>query len=393
MSTIDLTVSCPLPDSFRVQQVAGMFDVPLGQRLVERFCVEIPEPQPPWSMGLITGPSGSGKSTIARRLFGPWLYRRAAWPDSRAVVDGLGSRPIKEITRLFTAVGFGSPPSWVKPYHVLSNGEQFRCDLARALATAGDRPAADESGGAAPELPHPAGMMLLGDPAAAPRLVVFDEFTSVVDRTVARAVSAAVAKGIREGHIACRFVAVTCHDDVAEWLQPDWEINMATVTFSRRRLRRPPIRVELYRCRRHLWSVFARHHYLSGSLSTGASCYTALWEGRPVSFCGVVGLLGQSGRYRVTRLVTLPDYQGLGLGMTLLENVADLYRLQQQRLNVTSSHPALIAHCRRSPRWRAVGVRKIGASHQSRFRATYRDSTGRATVSFEYLGASPGGTS
>ena len=52
----------------------------------------------------------------------------------RAVVDGLGERPIKEITRLFTAVGFSSPPSWIKPYHVLSNGEQFRCDLARALA-------------------------------------------------------------------------------------------------------------------------------------------------------------------------------------------------------------------------------------------------------------------
>ena len=49
-------------------------------------------------------------------------------------IDGLGERPIKEITGLFTAVGFSSPPSWVKPYQVLSNGEQFRCDLARAGA-------------------------------------------------------------------------------------------------------------------------------------------------------------------------------------------------------------------------------------------------------------------
>ena len=40
----------------------------------------------------------------------------------------------------------------------------------------------------------------------------------MVDRNVARVVSAAVAKGIRAGQIGCRFVAVTCHYDVTEWL-------------------------------------------------------------------------------------------------------------------------------------------------------------------------------
>ena len=59
-------------------------------------------------------------------------------------------------------------------------------------------------------------------------MVAFDEFTSVVDRTVAKVCSAAIAKGIRQGHIPCRFVAVTCHYDVAEWLEPDWVLDMAT---------------------------------------------------------------------------------------------------------------------------------------------------------------------
>jgi len=31
-------------------------------------------------------------------------------------------------------------------------------------------------------------------------------------------------------------------------------------------------------------------------------------------------------RYRCSRLVTLPDYQGLGIGMTVLEAVADVHR-------------------------------------------------------------------
>ena len=161
MPTIDIEVTCPVFDSFRVQQVGGMFDVPLAQRASQRFRVEVPEGIleewrktegrmsgdsvpfvirhsafliPPWHIGLIVGPSGSGKSTIARAMFGQRVYRPREWPPDRAVIDGLGQRPIKEITRLFTAVGFSSPPSWVKPYSVLSNGEQFRCDLARALA-------------------------------------------------------------------------------------------------------------------------------------------------------------------------------------------------------------------------------------------------------------------
>ena len=61
----DATVSCPVRDSFRVQQVAGMFGLPLAERAVERFEVDVPGANENWQIGLIVGPSGSGKSTIA----------------------------------------------------------------------------------------------------------------------------------------------------------------------------------------------------------------------------------------------------------------------------------------------------------------------------------------
>jgi transcriptional regulator with GAF, ATPase, and Fis domain len=69
-------------------------------------------------------------------------------------------------------------------------------------------------------------------PNSALPLVAFDEFTSVVDRNVARIGSAAVAKAIRSGQIRCRFVAVTCHYDIIDWLAPDWIIDMATREFA-----------------------------------------------------------------------------------------------------------------------------------------------------------------
>lgn len=425
MPKLHLAATCPVYDSFRVQQVAGMFDVPLSARATERFCVELPHPEQfprDWQVGLIVGPSGSGKSTVAKHLFGRRLYRAGPWPDDRAVVECLPLGSIRQITRLLTAVGFSSPPGWIKPYRVLSTGEQFRCDLARALAeamaagNAGEQPGADhleteggdrqcagrslgqpvptppveESGLGSQSTegspPAVGSVGLFADLPGQLPLVAFDEYTSVVDREVARVVSAAVAKGIRRGWIGCRLVAVTCHYDVAPWLEPDWVIDMATGTFRQEFFRRPAIELRLFRCRRSAWRLFARHHYLSGSLSPMARCYLATWDDRPVAFCATVSLIGRKGRWRVSRLVTLPDYQGMGIGTAVLEAVADLHLGEGHRVNVTTSHPAMIAHWRRSPRWRIVSVQKAGRRATDRFIPGYRSSAGRAVVSAEYLG-------
>ena len=51
---------------------------------------------------------------------------------------------------------------------------------------------------------------------------------------VAKVGSAAVAKAIRSGKIACRFVAVTCHYDVTEWLAPDWVLEIVSESSVRK---------------------------------------------------------------------------------------------------------------------------------------------------------------
>ena len=386
MPTITATVCCPVHDSFRVQQVAGMFDVPLAERATERFHVELPEIDEDWTIGLVVGPSGSGKSTIARQAFGAELYTAADWPTDRAVVDCFGEISVRHVVDLFTAVGFGSPPSWVKPYHVLSGGERFRCDLARALAKSLESRAESQE----PDVPSGSRLLTLDSRL---RLVVFDEFTSVVDRNVAKVCSAAIAKGIRRGHIPCRFVAVTCHYDVAEWLEPDWVLDMATCELERSapgsaggRFRRPTIELEIHRCGLAPWQLFKRHHYLSGSLAVGARCYLTTWDGVPVNFCATLPVITKKNHRRFTRIVTLPDFQGIGIGMRAVAAVAALHRAEGLRINVTSSHPALIRHCRRSPLWKAVNVKKSGGGRGTTRFPAYRSAAGRAVVSFEYVG-------
>ena len=382
MPTIQITVCSPIRDSFRVQQVRGLFGLPEETENAVTLTAELPGSEEEWTIGAIVGPSGSGKTTIASAAYGSQLAPHVgrsndpsrglamhAWSADRAVIDGFGDGPIKAITELLAAVGFGCPKAWLRPYHVLSNGEKFRCDLARRLLMA-----------AAPAK-H--------DPRGQGRLVVFDEFSSLVDRGAARCASAAISRLIHRQNRATpsspiRFVAITCHDDVLPWLETDWVLDMGTGQLTRGRLRRPRVELEVVRCRQSLWPQFARHHYLGGGLARSATCYAAVWDGAAAAFCAVVGQPGCPGRKRISRLVTLPNFQGLGIGMRLAERVAEYQQRRGFTVGITASHPAIIAHCRRSPRWRAGRVKYLGAAPHQLGRRSIPTSSGRGVAAFTF---------
>lgn len=76
-------------------------------------------------------------------------------------------------------------------------------------------------------------------------LIVFDEFTSIVDREIAKVSAFAISKAVRRS--TKRFIAVTCHYDVVDWLDPDWVFCTDTMEFSRKKVR-PPVELQVYRC-------------------------------------------------------------------------------------------------------------------------------------------------
>src|SRR5664280_3616098 len=71
--------------------------------------------------------------------------------------------------------------------------------------------------------------------------------------------------------------------------------------------------------------MFQQYHYLNGSLGAGVRCYTAVNQGKPVAFIAVACVRMKAKYYRVSRLVVLPDYQGIGVGKRLLTFIAELY--------------------------------------------------------------------
>ena len=355
-----ITRSTPIARTARVLQLEGLFDMPPAERSEQVWSVDLPLDDRSWSIGLIVGPSGAGKSTVARELLGAHLCAGFEWPDDESVVDAFPPElSIKDITALLSSVGFSSPPAWLRPFRVLSTGEQFRVTMARALAES-------------------------------PDLVVVDEFTSVVDRTVAQIGSAAIAKTVRRR--GQRFVAVTCHYDVEDWLQPDWVYQPHLNRFHWRELqRRPPIDLHIERCSVEAWTMFRRHHYLSAELHRCARCFVALWRDRPVVFASVLPLAGFSGRWREHRTVTLPDFQGVGIGLRVSGAVAQIARAATGgRYFSSSSHPAFIAARMRSPEWRLTAKPMMRSAHHGAghvYGKKWKRPNVRLMASFEFVGA------
>lgn len=89
-----------------------------------------------WNIGVVAGPSGSGKTSIGKTIFGDNKIANLSeeWHTDRPIVDDIApSRDFNIVTGMLASVGLGDVPAWLRPFHVLSNGEQFRAGLARLI--------------------------------------------------------------------------------------------------------------------------------------------------------------------------------------------------------------------------------------------------------------------
>jgi GNAT superfamily N-acetyltransferase len=239
---------------------------------------------------------------------------------------------------------------------VLSTGEKFRTTVARALA---------ESSG----------------------LVVMDEFTSVVDRTVAQIGSAAVAKMIRRR--GGQFIAVTCHEDVEPWLDPDWVYQPHLKRFQWRSLQgRPAIELEICRVNHSAWSMFAPYHYLSATLNPSAWCFVAFLGAQPTAFTAwlpFVGKIKGGAARRGHRTVCLPEFQGIGIGSALCNCIAAMWRGLGFQAVSSTGHPGYIRGRLRSADWMMTRATAFSKKGYHRSLDSSRACT-RLVASFRYVG-------
>jgi GNAT superfamily N-acetyltransferase len=219
---------------------------------------------------------------------------------------------------------------------------------------------------------------------------VVDEFTSVVDRTVARIGSSAIQKAIRR-KAGKRLVALSCHYDIVDWLEPDWVYDVGEGTFTRRSVQRPRITVEITRVHHSAWRLFQPHHYLSADLNRAATCFGAWFEDQLVAFDAWLPFVGklktvQKAR-RGHRTVCLPDFQGVGIGGALFSHNASLWSALGYRVFSRTGHPAEIRSRLKSGHWRAGHFGRTApdtGAKAGQFSKTR--SWNRIACSFEYIG-------
>ena len=321
--------------TYRASRVKSLFNVESGCNF--SLDVDLPIEDKPWKIGIIVGPSGSGKTSIGRRIFGEEAYYAGAdWPANKPIVEAVApKRDFDEITGAFAAVGLGSVPAWLRPYSVLSNGEKFRAELARIILEAPER-------------------------------IVVDEFTSVIDRQIARIGALAFSKSWRRGKGQC--VLLSCHYDILPWVQPDWVYDTGAGRFSGRYLqKRPAIELQVWQVDGSYWPHFEPHHYLKLPRMIAAEYYIGTVDGELVCHVATSPKF-EIGGMRACRLVVMPEWQGDGVGTRFLDAVCQLQLEGGNRWSrkcptyFHTSHPGLASALRRSKRWRQVSASLYGGN-------------------------------
>ena len=309
-----------------------------------------------WNIGVILGGSGSGKTTILKKMGD---VKKVIFNSEKPLISNFDWLEPKDATLVLTSMGLSSVPTWLRPFHTLSNGEQYRATLAYLVASAKDN-----------------------------EVILVDEYTSVVDRDVAKAMSFALQKYIRRENK--RIIIASSHYDILEWLMPDWTCSPQKGGTLERcdYRRRPEISLQVSRVEFETWNIFKKHHYLTEDVNKGAKFLLFEWDKKPI---GIVAVLntprkGIPNGMAISRIVILPDYQGLGLGSRLSNFIGGVFVNEGNKMYIKTVNPALGEYFNNSKSWRGTAMngkaRKMDGADVNK----YKNRVTRLSYCHEYIG-------
>jgi len=287
-----------------------------------------------WNIIVVFGGSGSGKTSILKNIGD---IKTPNFKSGIALISNFDWLDPKDATHLLTSVGLSSVPTWLRPFETLSNGEQYRATIAYLISKAKEN-----------------------------EIILIDEFTSVVNRDVAKSMSFAIQKYIRRNNKKVFFAS--CHYDIFEWLMPDYVLSPekggALEKGEWLRQGKPSIELSVHRCKPKVWDLFKKHHYLTEDVNEAYIFLLFELNNKPIAI-NVMGI--QVGKtdcfrsYRESRIVVLPDYQGMGIGSKISEFCAGISKFSKSNYYTKTSNPALGEYRNKNINW-------IGTGHNGKIR-------------------------
>ena len=318
-----------------------------------------------WNVGVIYGGSGSGKSTILKELGG---IKTIEFDIDKPLISNFDWLEPEEVCRVLTSIGLSSVPTWLRPFRLLSNGEQYRAYLAYLVASSKEG-----------------------------ETILVDEYTSVVDRDVAKAMSLALQKYIRREKK--KVILASCHFDIMEWVMPDWIYTPLKGGGLERpdylRLGRPEISLQVSRVEPQTFDFFKKHHYLTESVNRTYIFLLFEWNNKPIGINVIGRHLGKNGGFKVfreSRIVVHPDYQGMGIGSKISEFCGGILKSIGGKFYTKTINPALgIYRNLHTDSWKPTlfnGKVRINNNDHS---DVYKTIKQRASYCHEYTGESING--
>lgn len=193
-------------------QVAAMFGLGIDERrrieLIPSTTLELA----PHQLVFITGASGSGKSTLLRlieeNVADPAAARVIRFdamgePPDAPLVDCFHDAPLESVLHWLSLAGLNDAFVMLRRPGELSDGQRYRFQLARCIATVAPM--------------HEAARAAAHEPPLA--LILADEFAATLDRLTAQVLARNVRKWVSRTPVCV--IAATTHDDLLEPFDPD----------------------------------------------------------------------------------------------------------------------------------------------------------------------------
>lgn len=374
MQTYELTLKSEVFRTFRCQKAADSLDIDIEKKSIHHFKVDA-DIENDFNIGLIVGSSGSGKTTLTKKIFGDDCFKIEINEDL-PIIDQLPKNlSYEECANILSGIGLNSVPCWIRPFKTLSNGQKARAEAAILMTKNKNN-------------------------------IVIDEWTSVVDRVVAKAMSHCVQKFARK--MNKKIILCSCHYDIIDWVNPDWIIDCNNQTFIDRRSlrqdereRKEKIEFTLRKVDKSTWKNFSKYHYLSEKLPGGKIyCFGLFHLENQIGFqCFAQYVptrkdtISSKQIYHFNRTVIHPDYSGLGLGIKMINETSSILKNEYgyKIMGKFSSIPVYKAMIKNN-KWvmkyikRDLMKSKLGGGCKSNNRNKGGFRTKVKTYSFEFVG-------
>lgn len=170
---------------------------------------------------------------------------------------------------------------------------------------------------------------------------------------------------------------------------------MKTVKINHPKGQRPEIKLTVRRVEASVWTsmLFDKSHYLTSQLNKSCKCLLFEWNNVPVAFVGILNTPRKGIPYgcSISRIVILPDYQGLGLSTIIFNFVGGIVKSlsddeHDYRLYIKTAHSKFGQALSRNPNVRGTVFDGKGRDKKSADNQRYRNRLTRVSYCKEYIG-------